>query len=550
VVRAFSAMNGNPARPDVMRSFLRRHGLLDEVRPAERALLLDHGEPSQAQLTEASWRSEALVALRWAIGDRESLDVGGQVSLMQAVPDVDTDDEVRAMLATAALRPEEELRRALELWFVVWWRLRLRRHDVDRVDLRRWVTGSPYLRRLTADDLPLIDDDLSLDGPVMRCAADELDVHRDDGWTGRVPIRDCTPEMLTAGEHVLRVAEERLRALRWLFGLTPHIEGDPPGAYRPDSAAGGDKEVLYGPDAPPPAGAPDAYDAGGGLAVHRAAWRGDLPTLRALLDGGADLTAPDIDGDYAIHCAVLGGHRAAIEAVMAAEPFMVHIPDGDGRFPVHLAAGRGDVAAIEALAGAPDRFDRGLDVTDERGATALHHAIRQGHAAAADRLIAFGASLDGAMTTAVETDRPDMIRYLVGRGVEVDADEYGITPLYPARCSPATWPAPRPCSTWAPTRPSRTPAARRRCTSRPIAARRGCACGWWTGVPTWTDGYKIWRQCTSRSSAATPHAPTRSSTGAPTPTAHCSPWPSVAARPRSSGGASIAASRSATRRTR
>ena len=141
VVRAFSAMNDNPARPDVMRSFLRRHGLLDEVRPAERALLLDRGEPSQAQLTEASWRSEALVALRWAIGDRESLDVGGQVSLTQAVPDVDTDDEVRAMLATAALRPEEELRRALELWFVVWWRLRLRRHDVDRVDLRRWVPG-------------------------------------------------------------------------------------------------------------------------------------------------------------------------------------------------------------------------------------------------------------------------------------------------------------------------------------------------------------------------------------------------------------------------
>ena len=427
--------------------------------------------------------------------------------------------------------------------------------------------GSPYLSRLTADDLPLIDDDLSLDGPVMRCSAEELDVHRDDGWTGRVPIRDCTPEMLTAGEHVLRVAEERLRALRWLFGVTPHIEGGPPGAYRPDSAAGGvalagsaggvalagsaggDKDVLYGPDAPPPAAAPDAYDAGGGLAVHRAAWRGDLPTLRALLDGGADLTAPDIDGDYAIHCAVLGGHRAAIEAVVAAEPFMVHIPDGDGRFPVHLAAGRGDVAAIEALAGAPDRFDRGLDVTDERGATALHHAIRQGHAGAADRLIAFGASLDGAMTTAVETDRPDMIRYLVGRGVEVDAAEYGITPLYRALFTGHLASAEALLDLGA----DATFAHASGTTALHVAADRGATRLCLRLVDRGAEldrRLQIWRQCTSRSSAATPHAPTRSSTGAPTPTAHCSPWPSVAALPRSSGGASIAASRSAMRRTR
>ena len=259
--------------------------------------------------------------------------------------------------------------------------------------------------------------------------------------------------MLTAGEHVLRVAEERLRALRWLFGVTPHIDGGPPGAYRPDSAAGGvalagsaggvalagsaggDKVVLYGPDAPPSAAAPDGYDACGGLALHRAAWRGDLPILRGLIDGGADLIAPDIDGDYAIHCAVFGGHRAAIEALLAAEPFRVHVPDGDGRFPVYLAAGRGDVGAIEALAGGPDRFDRGLDATDERGVTALHHATRQGRGRR-DRLIAFGASLDGAMTTAVETDRPDMVRYLAAAAPRRTPPRTAPRPCT-ARCSPA-----------------------------------------------------------------------------------------------------------------
>ena len=371
------------------------------------------------------------MALRWAIGDRESLPVGGQVSLMQAVPDVDTDEQVRTLLATT-LRPEEDLRRALELWFVVWWRLRLRRHDVAHINLRRWVAESPYLTRLTAADLPLIDDDLSLDGPVMECAADELDVWRDEGWTGRVPIRDCTPEMLTAAENVLRVAEERLRALRWLFGVTPHIDGDPPGAYRADSAAGGDEQVLYGPDAPPPPADPDAHDACGGLALHRAAWRGDLPTLQALLDGGADLTATDIDGDYAIHCAVLGGHRAAIEAVVAAEPFMYHIPNGAGRFPLHLAAGRGDVGAIEALAAGSDNAARGLDATDGVGPPHCSTRSATDTSRRPTAFVVYGASLDGAMTAAVKADQPDMVRYLVKRGVEVDAVEGDVTPLYRA----------------------------------------------------------------------------------------------------------------------
>ena len=54
----------------------------------------------------------------------------------QAVPDVDTDDEVRALLATAALRPEVELRRALERWFVVLWRLRL-----GATTLTVWICG-------------------------------------------------------------------------------------------------------------------------------------------------------------------------------------------------------------------------------------------------------------------------------------------------------------------------------------------------------------------------------------------------------------------------
>jgi ankyrin repeat protein len=431
VLRAFSAMNGNAPRPDETRSFLRRHDLLDELRPAERELLLLGGEPSASQVSDASWRSEALVALRWAIGDRDTLDVGGQVSLVQAVPDVDSDDQVRALFATANLRPEPDLRRALQLWFVVAWRLRLRRHGVTEVDLRRWVAASPYLDALTVDDLPLIDDDLSLDAAAVSVAADELGIEEFE-WTDRVPVRACTAGLLISGENVLRVTEERLRALRWLFGVTPDIDAEPLGLYRPDRSVGADKAVLYGPDAPPAAADLAAYDPWGGQALHRAAWRGDPTALHAALDGGADATTPDIDGDYPIHCAVLGGHRPLIEAVIAAEPFVVHIPDGRGRLPLHLAAARGDVGAIEALAGDPDLRERGIDATDADAATALQEAIRHGHADAADRLIAYGAALDGAMAAAVDGDRADMVALLADRGVEVDAVEDGVTPMYRA----------------------------------------------------------------------------------------------------------------------
>jgi ankyrin repeat protein len=435
-LRGFSAMNGNPARPDVMRSYLRRHALMDEVRPAERALLLSGEEPSPAQITEATWRSEALVALRWAIGDRETLEVGGQVSLTEAVPELGTDDQVRRLLARATLRPTDELRRALELWFVVYWRLRLRKHGVARLDLRQWVVESPYLTVLTAADVPMIGDDLSLDAGAMRPAADELDIEYDDEWppveNGRWPLHACTPGMLTAGENVLRVASERLAALRWLFGVTTHLDEDGPGCYRPDSPVAADKRVLYGPDAPPLAADAHRYDPSGGMALHRAAWRGDLETLRRLVEAGVDTLAPDIDGDYPIHCAVLGGHHEAMEA-LASDPFANHLADVEGRMPLHLAASRGDVDAIGVLADG-DRVDDGLDLdaVDGRGSTALQEAVRRGHLAAVDRLDALGASLEGALDAAIDADRAAMVRSLAGLDLRVDVEEHGTTPLYRA----------------------------------------------------------------------------------------------------------------------
>lgn len=440
---AFGGHAGNPAAAASMRSFFRRHDLLAELTPAEHTYLLDGREPSQAQTTDATWRSEAVYALRWAIGDRQALPVGGQVSLMQALPTFENDDEIRAMLAGRPLRPEEELRRALELFFAVHWRLQLRRHGVERLDFARWIEDSPTLSALRPGDVPLIDGDLSLDAAVMQVAAADLGVDSSGGWPAegsRVPIHACTPRMLDAGDNLARVVTERLRALRWLFGVTAHLDQEPPGVYSPYWTAARDKAVLYGaetatekPTQTAAQAEPARHDAHGGVASHRAAWRGDVVALHEMLDGGPDMPAADmptvdIDGDYAVHCAILGDQTPALRVLLAHDPFGSFYENADGAKPLHLAAARGAVDAIDALAA--DAADDRVSVPDAHGDTALVHAIRGGQAPAVRRLLDLGVRLDGALDATIQHDRPDMIRCLAEHGIPIDEVDGNVTLLY------------------------------------------------------------------------------------------------------------------------
>jgi ankyrin repeat protein len=61
---------------------------------------------------------------------------------------------------------------------------------------------------------------------------------------------------------------------------------------------------------------------------------------------------------------------------------------GFGNSPLKIAAVRGDVPVIEALVAA----GADVDALNEDGCTALHHAVSQGHFAAASRLIDLGAA--------------------------------------------------------------------------------------------------------------------------------------------------------------
>src|SRR5439155_2382907 len=270
---------------------------------------------------------------------------------------------------------------------------------VERFDLARWVEDNPYLTVLTPADLPLIDRDLSLDADVMAVAkhdpaaesggwqlvpSDGSTVEPSDGGTvvpeddwpvddGRVPIRVCTGGMLSAGEDVLRVAAERLRALRWLCGGTGRLGQEPLGHYEPDSPVAHDKAVPY---------RDDRFGVRGGLPWCRAAWLGDVAQLRSLLDARANTFAADIDEDLAIHCAVLGGQRPALEMLLAEDAPIAHtLRDAAGRTALDLAAERRDIDLSHAIVGTLPAGDEWL-----RHSGALVAAVRAGQAAAAVHL--------------------------------------------------------------------------------------------------------------------------------------------------------------------
>jgi ankyrin repeat protein len=426
VLDGFHADTDGRRDANATRVLLARFGLDDELLPAERAFLLGT-DTAPGQITDATWRCEALLALRWAVGDTDRLPVGGQASMLQTVPEFPSDAEIRAQLTGTAdgpvrLRPESELRLELERWFAVYWRMRLRLIGVERLNVARWIEDNPYLTALTPADLPLVDRDLSLDRFVMEVARDDRpessgewrlvlpdgvssDRATEDDWPvegDRVPIRVCEPWMLESGENVLRVVRERLQALRWLLGGSETFGEEPTGHYEPDSPVAFEKAVLY---------RDDRFSFRGGLPWCRAAWQGDTDRLRSLLSAGAPTSAPDVDGDLAIHCAVLGGHRDALALLLDAEsPIGYLLEDGAGRTVLDVAAARGDLDLIDLAAAGPDT----------RLGTALLAAVRAGHAAAAAHLIGLGAPIDGALDAAVGADRPELVRCLAEHGATVD----------------------------------------------------------------------------------------------------------------------------------
>jgi ankyrin repeat protein len=126
--------------------------------------------------------------------------------------------------------------------------------------------------------------------------------------------------------------------------------------------------------------------------IADAVMRADLGAVRALLQKGADVNAPQIDGATALHWAVY----------------------------------RDDVTAVDLLV----RAGAKVDVANRAGATPLSMAALFGNAAVVDRLLKAGADAkalgpngETMVMFAARNGRPEVIRVLVEAGVDVNAKE-------------------------------------------------------------------------------------------------------------------------------
>lgn len=136
--------------------------------------------------------------------------------------------------------------------------------------------------------------------------------------------------------------------------------------------------------------APSASEAQAYDGVHRAAWTGDLPKLKALIQRGADLQARDGRGRTALHVATHALQRDAIRVLAQAGAKLDTLED-DRYDAVTIASVADDPATLAVLLslGASAK-----QTTSRYDGTALIAAAHLGHDEVVRQLIAAGAPLD------------------------------------------------------------------------------------------------------------------------------------------------------------
>ncbi|MET0541730.1 MAG: ankyrin repeat domain-containing protein [Variovorax sp.] len=135
---------------------------------------------------------------------------------------------------------------------------------------------------------------------------------------------------------------------------------------------------------------PTATEAQAYTGLHQAAWRGDLPQLRAAIRNGADLQARDSHGRTPLHVAAFAQQRDAI-SVLAQAGAKLDLLEND----------RYDAVTIAAVADDPDTLAVLLSLgasakqtTSRYDGTALIAAAHLGHDEVVRQLIGAGAPLD------------------------------------------------------------------------------------------------------------------------------------------------------------
>jgi len=201
------------------------------------------------------------------------------------------------------------------------------------------------------------------------------------------------------------------------------------------------------------------------VTLQEAATIGDIQQVKLFIAEGINISARDVKGRVALHCAVENGHDD-VTKLLIANGVDVNVENNRSETPLHRVAEKGymEIAKLLICAGAnvtakntdgqtplhyavwnhnkditelliADGVD--VDVTNNFGSTPLHFATERGKKDIAELLLANGADInaknnDGQtpIDVAVSRNRKEIVELLIAKGADVNArDRDGRTPL-------------------------------------------------------------------------------------------------------------------------
>ncbi len=166
---------------------------------------------------------------------------------------------------------------------------------------------------------------------------------------------------------------------------------------------------------------PDALDEAGYPPVYYAAGQGDLKTVQALHEFGADLGKPTRQGETALYCASQNGHAGVAAYLLSkgvpVDPLTVH-----NETPLLIASREGHLEIVAGLLHAGTNVNQ----QDNRGWSALMVALREGHNDVVNLLLNHNVDVnlapkDGAhaLMMAVKQEDEVLVRRLIDQGADV-----------------------------------------------------------------------------------------------------------------------------------
>jgi len=157
-------------------------------------------------------------------------------------------------------------------------------------------------------------------------------------------------------------------------------------------------------------------DKNGKTVLHYAAYKGQLSSVKALAEAGADLDITDENGVTALHRAVIDGHADVVQALLQAG-CSVDKKDENGNTALHEAAWNGYSKCVELLVKAKCN----VNMHNRTGYTSLHLAAQNSHCKTFEVLLKAGANPlaknnygDSPLHIAVRYGHVDISKILLG----------------------------------------------------------------------------------------------------------------------------------------